>query len=32
MKDGIYRVVFESSLPSFGEGIVVISDGKVHGG
>lgn len=24
MKDGIYRVVFESSLPSFGEGIVVI--------
>ncbi|HDD2124435.1 TPA: nucleoside transporter [Salmonella enterica] len=32
MKDGIYRVVFESSLPSFGDGIVVISDGKVHGG
>ncbi|EEH1295296.1 nucleoside transporter [Salmonella enterica] len=32
MKDGIYRVVFESNLPAFGEGIIVISNGKVHGG
>ncbi|EBQ9480451.1 nucleoside transporter, partial [Salmonella enterica subsp. enterica serovar Kokomlemle] len=32
MKNGIYHVSFESNLSSFGEGIVVVSDGKVHGG
>ncbi|EDW6066424.1 nucleoside transporter [Salmonella enterica subsp. enterica serovar Oslo] len=32
MKEGIYRVVFESSLSAFGEGIAVVSDGRVHGG
>ncbi|EAB7495975.1 nucleoside transporter [Salmonella enterica] len=32
MKNGIYHVIFESNLSSFGEGIVVVSDGKVHGG
>ncbi|EAV6566468.1 nucleoside transporter [Salmonella enterica] len=32
MKEGIYTVVFESSLQSVGEGITVVSDGKIHGG
>ncbi|HCM1955421.1 TPA: nucleoside transporter [Salmonella enterica subsp. salamae serovar 9,46:z4,z24:z39:z42] len=32
MKDGIYAVVFESHLHSFGEGIAVVSGGRVHGG
>lgn len=32
MKNGIYHVSFESNLSSFGEGIVVVNDGKVHGG
>lgn len=32
MKDGIYTVVFESNLASFGEGIAVVCDGRVHGG
>lgn len=32
MKDGIYAVVFESSLQSVGEGIAVVSGGRVHGG
>ncbi|EAO0751925.1 GrlR family regulatory protein [Salmonella enterica] len=32
MKEGIYTVVFESSLQAVGEGTVVVSDGKIHGG
>lgn len=32
MKDGIYTVVFESSFQSIGEGMVVVSGGRVHGG
>lgn len=32
MRDGIYTVVFESSLQALGEGIVVVSDGRIHGG
>lgn len=32
MKEGIYTVVFESSQQSVGEGVVVVSHGKVHGG
>lgn len=32
MKDGIYTVVFESSQQSVGEGVVVISNGRLHGG
>lgn len=32
MRDGIYAVVFESHLGSFGEGIAVVSGGCVHGG
>ncbi|EEB5698930.1 nucleoside transporter [Salmonella enterica] len=32
MKEGIYRVVFESSLSAFGEGIAIVSDGCVYGG
>lgn len=32
MKEGIYTVVFESSQQSVGEGVVVINNGRVHGG
>ncbi|EBE6791077.1 nucleoside transporter [Salmonella enterica] len=32
MKDGIYTVVFESSQQSMGEGVVVVSNGRLHGG
>ncbi len=32
MKPGIYLVTFQSSLGNFGSGIVVIDNGKVHGG
>ncbi len=32
VKEGIYTVVFESSQQSVGEGVVVVNDGKVHGG
>ncbi|EMI7380156.1 nucleoside transporter [Salmonella enterica] len=32
MKNGIYRVSFESNQSSFGEGIVVVCNGKAHGG
>lgn len=32
MKEGIYSVVFESSQQSVGEGLVVVSNGRVHGG
>ena len=32
MKDGIYNVVFESHDASFGEGILVVSQGTVNGG
>ncbi|ECB4073927.1 TPA: nucleoside transporter [Salmonella enterica subsp. enterica] len=32
MKEGIYSVVFESSLQSVGEGIGVVSGSRVHGG
>ncbi|QMN53898.1 nucleoside transporter [Citrobacter freundii] len=32
MKEGIYTVVFESNQQSVGEGVVVINDGRVHGG
>ncbi|EAA7989082.1 nucleoside transporter [Salmonella enterica subsp. enterica] len=32
MKEGIYTVVFESSQQSVGEGMVVVSNGRVHGG
>lgn len=32
MRDGIYAVVFESHLGSFGEGIAVVSGGCVHRG
>ncbi|HAO0324330.1 TPA: nucleoside transporter [Escherichia coli] len=32
MKEGIYTVVFESNLQSVGEGIVVVSNGTIHGG
>ncbi|EAN8329703.1 nucleoside transporter [Salmonella enterica] len=31
MKEGIYTVVFESSLQSVGEGIAVVNDGRIHG-
>ncbi|ECF2367211.1 TPA: GrlR family regulatory protein [Salmonella enterica] len=32
MRNGIYRVCFESNQSSFGEGIVVVCDGKAYGG
>lgn len=32
MKEGIYTVVFESNQQSVGEGVVVVSNGRVHGG
>jgi len=34
MKEGIYSVVFESNMPALalGEGIIVVSDGCIHGG
>ncbi|EKS6154851.1 nucleoside transporter [Salmonella enterica] len=32
MKEGIYAVVFESSRQSVGEGVVVVNNGRVHGG
>lgn len=32
MKEGIYNVVFESHDASFGEGILVVSQGTVNGG
>ncbi|EDZ3529570.1 nucleoside transporter [Salmonella enterica subsp. arizonae] len=32
MKDGIYTVAFESSQQSVGEGVVVVSNGRLHGG
>jgi|AGFS01.1.fsa_nt_gi hypothetical protein len=32
MKEGIYTVVFESSRQSVGEGVVVVNNGKIHGG
>lgn len=32
MKEGIYTVVFESSQHSLGEGIVVVTGGRVYGG
>ncbi|EAV0145343.1 nucleoside transporter [Salmonella enterica] len=32
MQEGIYTVVFESSQQSVGEGVVVIHNGRVHGG
>ena len=32
MKPGIYLATFQSSLGHFGSGIVVIENGKIHGG
>ncbi|KAF1366328.1 GrlR family regulatory protein [Yokenella regensburgei] len=32
MKEGIYTVVFKSNQQSVGEGLVVVSNGRVHGG
>ncbi|EBF0843320.1 nucleoside transporter [Salmonella enterica subsp. enterica] len=32
MKEGIYTVVFESNQQSVGEGVVVVNNGRVHGG
>jgi len=32
MDSGIYYVIFKSHTGSFGDGLVVVDDGKVHGG
>ncbi|EEN7829636.1 nucleoside transporter, partial [Salmonella enterica] len=32
MKEGIYNVVFESNQQSVGEGIGVVSGGRIYGG
>ena len=32
MKDGVYYMVFKSSLEAFGEGVLVICCGEVNGG
>ncbi|EDM7409306.1 nucleoside transporter [Salmonella enterica subsp. enterica serovar Sandiego] len=32
MKEGIYTVAFESSQQAVGEGVVVVNNGRIHGG
>ena len=32
MENGIYSIVFKSSIGVFGGGLVVIEDGRIHGG
>ena len=32
MENGIYSIVFKSSIEVFGGGLVVIDDGRIHGG